>query len=42
MREMGEEVMRTIKAEDRTKNRILREAIRLYLDGQEWSRTQRQ
>ena len=40
--EMDEQVRRFIEEEDRTMSEFLREAIRLYLDEQEWLRTQRQ
>ena len=39
--EMDEQVRRFIEEEDRTMSEFLREAIRLYLDEQEWLRTQR-
>lgn len=39
--EMDEQVRRFIEEEDRTMSEFLREAIRLYLDDQEWMRTQR-
>ena len=40
--EMDEQVRRFIEQEDRTMSEFLREAIRLYLDEQQWLRTQRQ
>ena len=40
--EMDEQVRRFIEEEDRTMSEFLREAIRLYLDEQQWLRTQRQ
>ena len=39
--EMDEQVRRFIEQEDRTMSEFLRDAIRLYLDEQEWLRTQR-
>ena len=39
--EMDEQVRRFIEEEDRTMSEFLREAIRLYLDDQQWLRTQR-
>ena len=39
--EMDEQVRRFIEEEDRTMSEFLREAIRLYLDEQEWLRRQR-
>lgn len=40
--EMEEEVRQFIRDEDRTMSEFLREAIRLYMDEQEWLRLQRQ
>ena len=40
--EMDEQVRRFIEEEDRTMSEFLREAIRLYLDEQQWLRTKRQ
>ena len=39
--EMDEQVRRFIEDEDRTMSEFLREAIRLYMDEQEWVRRQR-
>ena len=39
--EMDEQVRRFIEEEDRTMSEFLREAIRLYMDEQEWLRQQR-
>ncbi len=39
--ELDDEVRQFIEEEDRTMSEFLREAIRLYLDEQEWLRTQR-
>ena len=39
--EMDEQVRQFIQEEDRTMSEFLREAIRLYLDEQEWLRRQR-
>ena len=39
--EMDEQVRRFIEEEDRTMSEFLREAIRLYMDEQEWLRRQR-
>ena len=39
--EMDEQVRRFIEEEDRTMSEFLREAIRLYMDEQEWLRGQR-
>ena len=39
--EMDEQVRRFIAEEDRTMSEFLREAIRLYMDEQEWLRHQR-
>ena len=39
--EMDEQVRRFIQEEDRTMSEFLREAIRLYMDEQEWLRRQR-
>ena len=40
--EMEERVRQFIQEEDRTMSEFLREAIRLYMDEQEWLRQQRQ
>lgn len=40
--EMEEKVRQFIREEDRTMSEFLREAIRLYMDEQEWLRQQRQ
>ncbi len=39
--EMDEQVRRFIEEEDRTMSEFLREAIRLYMDEQQWLRRQR-
>ena len=39
--EMDEQVRRFIHEEDRTMSEFLREAIRLYMDEQEWLRRER-
>ena len=39
--EMDEQVRQFIREEDRTMSEFLREAIRLYMDEQEWLRRQR-
>lgn len=39
--EMDEQVRQFIEEEDRTMSEFLREAIRLYLDEQEWLRRER-
>ncbi len=39
--EMDEQVRRFIEEEDRTMSEFLREAIRLYMDEQEWLRRER-
>ena len=39
--EMDEQVRQFIQEEDRTMSEFLREAIRLYLDEQEWLRRER-
>ena len=39
--EMDEQVRQFIEEEDRTMSEFLREAIRLYMDEQEWLRRQR-
>ena len=39
--EMDEQVRQFIQEEDRTMSEFLREAIRLYMDEQEWLRRQR-
>ena len=39
--EMDEQVRRFIEEDDRTMSEFLREAVRMYLDEQEWLRTQR-
>ena len=39
--EMDEQVRRFIQEEDRTMSEFLREAIRLYMDEQEWLRRER-
>lgn len=39
--EMDEQVRQFIQAEDRTMSEFLREAIRFYMDEQEWLRRQR-
>lgn len=39
--EMEEKVRQFIQEEDRTMSEFLREAIRLYMDEQEWLRQQR-
>ena len=39
--DMDEQVRRFIQEEDRTMSEFLREAIRLYMDEQEWLRRQR-
>lgn len=39
--EMDERVRQFIQEEDRTMSEFLREAIRLYMDEQEWLRRQR-
>ena len=39
--EMDEQVRRFIEEEDRTMSEFLREAIRLYMDEQQWVRRQR-
>ena len=39
--EMDEQVRRFIQEEDRTMSEFLREAIRLYMDEQEWLRGER-
>ena len=39
--EMDEQVRRFIEEEDRTMSEFLREAIRFYMDEQEWLRGQR-
>ena len=39
--EMDEQVRQFIQEEDRTMSEFLREAIRLYMDEQEWVRRQR-
>ena len=39
--EMDEQVRRFIEEEDRTMSEFLREAIRLYMDEQEWLRLER-
>ena len=39
--EMAEEVQRIVQEEGRTMSEFLREAIRLYMDEQEWLRSQR-
>ncbi len=39
--EMDEQVRQFIEEEDRTMSEFLREAIRLYMDEQEWLRQQR-
>ena len=39
--EMDEQVRRFIEEEDRTMSECLREAIRLYMDEQQWLRWQR-
>lgn len=38
---MDEQVRRFIQEEDRTMSEFLREAIRLYMDEQEWLRSER-
>jgi len=40
--EMDEQIRRFIEEDDRTMSEFLREAIRLYLDEQQWLRKQRQ
>ena len=39
--EMDEQVRQFIQEEDRTMSEFLREAIRLYMDDQEWLRRER-
>ena len=39
--DMNEQVRRFIEEEDRTMSEFLREAIRLYMDEQEWLRRER-
>ena len=39
--EMDEQVRQFIREEDRTMSEFLREAIRLYMDEQEWLRQER-
>ena len=39
--EMDEQVRRFIEEEDRTMSEFLREAIRLYMEEQEWMRRER-
>lgn len=39
--EMDEQIRRFIEEEDRTMSEFLREAIRLYMDEQQWVRRQR-
>ena len=39
--EMDEQVRRFIEEEDRTLSEFFREAVRLYMDEQEWVRRQR-
>ena len=39
--EMDEQVRRFIQEEDRTMSEFLREAIRLYMDEQQWLRRER-
>ncbi len=39
--EMDEQVRQFIREEDRTMSEFLREAIRLYMDEQEWLRRER-
>ena len=39
--EMDEQVRRFIEEEDRTMSEFFREAVRLYMDEQEWLRRQR-
>ena len=39
--DMDEQVRRFIEEEDRTMSEFLREAIRLYMDEQEWLRRER-